>query len=121
MFRQAFSASSRALRVAAPRIATRAQPIRAQLQTSSAFTLRASQPTALRWYSDAKEAPPAEEAKKEDEEAKTETKTEEGGGELAELKKQLEAKDTEAREWKVRSSSILFSSFPLPSLLPLSH
>ena len=75
----------------------------------------------MRWYSDAKEAPPAEEAKKEDEEAKTETKTEEGGGELAELKKQLEAKDTEAREWKVRSSSILFSSFPLPSLLPLSH
>ncbi|KAI9901811.1 hypothetical protein N3K66_003628 [Trichothecium roseum] len=100
MFRQAFSASSRALRVAAPRIATRAQPIRAQLQTSSAITLRASQPAALRWYSDAKEAPPAEEAKKEDEEAKTEAKTDEGGGELAELKKQLEAKDTEAREWK---------------------
>lgn len=56
-----------------------------------------------RWYSDAKETP-AEEKK---EEAK------EGNGEsdpLAELNKKLEAKDTEAREWKVRIPNVAQAS-----------
>jgi molecular chaperone GrpE len=56
--------------------------------------LRAAQPAASRWYSDAKEAP-AEEAKKVEGEAEADP--------LAELKKSLEAKDAEAREWKVRT------------------
>jgi len=55
---------------------------------------RAAQPSALRWYSEAKET--TEGAKAE------EAKAEENGeaDPLAELKKQLEAKDVEARDWK---------------------
>lgn len=101
MFRQAVSASSRALR-AAPRAATTAaiRPFaQSQFQFAApAFALRSAQPAASRWYSEAKEdaAKPAEEAKSENKEAGTEADT------IAELKKALEAKDAEARDWKVR-------------------
>ena len=97
MLRQALSTSTRALR-SAPRLAASKPLPRPQFQTApSTFLLRAAQPAVVRWYSDAKEAP-AEEAK-ENAEAK------EAGGEsdaVAELKKALEAKDNEAKEWKVR-------------------
>lgn len=101
MFRQAVTASSRALR-AAPRAAAAPRPfIQSQFQSAPAFTLRAAQPAVSRWYSDAKESDSAKPA----EEAKTETKKEEksANGEadsVAELKKALEAKEAEARDWK---------------------
>ncbi|RSL51659.1 GrpE protein mitochondrial [Fusarium duplospermum] len=101
MFRQAVTASSRALR-AAPRAAAAPRPfIQSQFQSAPAFTLRVAQPAVSRWYSDAKES----ESAKPTEEAKTETKKEEksANGEsdtVAELKKALEAKETEARDWK---------------------
>lgn len=101
MFRQAISTSSRALR-AVPRAATRPF-VQSQFQSAPAFTLRAAQPTVARWYSDAKEsetAKPAEEAKesKDAKEATTEPDA------VAELKKALETKDAEARDWKVCST-----------------
>ncbi|KAI8719186.1 GrpE protein-like protein [Fusarium sp. LHS14.1] len=102
MFRQAVTASSRALR-AAPRAAAAApRPfIQSQFQSAPAFTPRAAQPAVSRWYSDAKESDSAKPA----EEAKTENKKDEksANGEadaVAELKKALEAKETEARDWK---------------------
>ncbi|KAL6413858.1 hypothetical protein AUP68_03387 [Ilyonectria robusta] len=98
MFRQALSTSSRALR-AAPRAAATRSFVQSQFQPAPAFTLRAAQPTVARWYSDAKEsetAKPAEEAKeaKDAKEASTEPDA------VAELKKALETKDAEARDWK---------------------
>lgn len=94
MFRQAFSTSSRALR-SAPRLAANQPLLRTQFQAApAAFSLRTAQPAVARWYSDAKENA----AEGEKAEAK------EGSGEtdaVAELKKNLEAKDAEAREWKV--------------------
>ncbi|EEU47972.1 uncharacterized protein NECHADRAFT_98880 [Fusarium vanettenii 77-13-4] len=100
MFRQAVTASSRALR-AAPRAAAPRPFIQSQFQSAPAFTLRAAQPAVSRWYSDAKESDSAKPA----EEAKTESKKDEKStnGEtdaVAELKKALEAKETEARDWK---------------------
>ncbi|KAF7542325.1 hypothetical protein G7Z17_g11668 [Cylindrodendrum hubeiense] len=96
MFRQAISTSSRALR-AAPRAAATRPFVQAQFQSTPAFTLRAAQPAVSRWYSDAKEsesAKPAEEAKEAAKEAATEPDA------VAELKKALETKDAEARDWK---------------------
>ncbi|KAH6900176.1 GrpE-domain-containing protein [Thelonectria olida] len=95
MFRQAISTSSRALRTA-PRAAAVRPFIQSQFQSAPAFALRSAQPAASRWYSDAKEsdAKPAEEAKSETKEAGTEADS------IAELKKALEAKDAEARDWK---------------------
>lgn len=92
MFRQAVSNSSRALR-SVPRL-TAQQALRPQFQTAPfAAPVRAFQPAASRWYSDAKETPAEGE--------KAEAKEEKGGDEVAQLKKDLEAKDAEAREWKV--------------------
>lgn len=121
MLRQIFTTSSRSLRVA-PRLAVPRPFIQSQFKAAPAFSLRAAQPVSSRWYSDAKEEPVAKQA----EEAKTEEKTEtkEGNGEndaVAELKKALEAKETEARDWKVRSypsRARLFCS-PLASLFVL--
>lgn len=94
MFRQAIATSSRALRTA-PRVAARPF-IQTQFQSAPAFALRSIQPSASRWYSDAKES---ESAKTE--ESKTEDKTANGESDaVAELKKSLEAKDAEARDWK---------------------
>ena len=96
MLRQALSTSSRALR-AAPRLPAAARFSRPQFQTTPSFSLRALQPSASRWYSESKEQPAEGQASE-----KTEAK--EGNGEadpLAELKQSLEAKDAEARDWKV--------------------
>lgn len=91
MFRQAVSTSSRALR-SVPRL-TAQQALRPQFQTAPfAAPVRGFQPAASRWYSDAKETPVEGE--------KAEAKEEKGGDEVAQLKKDLEAKDAEAREWK---------------------
>ncbi|KAF4970925.1 hypothetical protein FSARC_2121 [Fusarium sarcochroum] len=98
MFRQAIATSSRALR-AAPKVTVPRPFIQSQFQAAPAFTLRSAQPVVSRWYSDAKEseAKPAEEAK----EAKSEEKAADAENDpLAELKKNLEAKETEVRDWK---------------------
>ncbi|KAF4458398.1 molecular chaperone [Fusarium albosuccineum] len=98
MFRQAVTASSRALRVA-PRAAVPRPFIQSQFQAAAAFTLRAAQPAVSRWYSDKKEGEP--EPAKPTEEAKTEEKSANGESDpVAELKKALEAKETEVRDWK---------------------
>ncbi|KAF4969379.1 hypothetical protein FZEAL_10239 [Fusarium zealandicum] len=95
MFRQAVTASSRALR-AAPRAAVPRPFISSQFQSAPAFTPRAAQPAVSRWYSDAKEsdAKPAEEAKTGEQSANGESDA------VAELKKALEAKEAETRDWK---------------------
>lgn len=90
MFRQAFATSSRALR-STPRITQR-------LTSPSVYVARSFQPIAPRWYSEAKDAG----AEKPE---ATEAKTEHGNDELAQLKKDLETKDAEARDWKVNDSS----------------
>ncbi|KAF7559877.1 hypothetical protein G7046_g4269 [Stylonectria norvegica] len=96
MFRQAFATSTRALR-SAPRLTVTKPFLQSQFIAAPAFTLRAAQPSASRWYSDAKDAEPA----KAGEEAKSEGKEESGEPDaLAELKKSFEAKDAEARDWK---------------------
>ncbi|PNY26993.1 Nucleotide exchange factor GrpE [Tolypocladium capitatum] len=95
MLRQALSASSRALR-SAPRLAAPRPLLRPQFQTApSTFSFAQAQPAVARWYSDAKEAPA--------EGAKDHAEAKEEGGEsdaLSELKKALEAKENEAKEWK---------------------
>lgn len=100
MLRQALTTSSRALR-SAPRLGANQPLLRTQFQNNApaAWSIRAAQPTVARWYSDAKEAPAEGE--------KAETEAKEGAGEtdaVAELKKSLEAKDAEARDWKVCGS-----------------
>lgn len=92
MLRQALSSSSRALR-SAPRFAATSPLARPQFQSAApAWSIKAAQPIAARWYSDAKEAKPAEEAKDGE---KKEVDP------LAELKKSLEAKEAEVLDWKV--------------------
>jgi molecular chaperone GrpE len=92
MFRQTFSStSSRALRSVAPQISAKQPLLRPQFRTTApAYSLRAAQPSMSRFYSESKDKP-AEEAK---EESKGEA------DQVPELKKSLEAKETEAREWK---------------------
>lgn len=109
MLRQVFSTSSRALR-SAPRVATSLPTLRTPLQNvPAAWSLRRTaqaQPGLARWYSDAKEtsAEGKNTDKAEDSKAKEAQEAQEGSGEsdaLAELKKALEAKEAEARDWKV--------------------
>ncbi|KAF4453599.1 molecular chaperone GrpE [Fusarium austroafricanum] len=97
MFRQAIATSSRALR-AAPKVAVPRPFIQSQFRVAPAFTIRSVQPAVSRWYSDAKEseAKPAEEAKSEEKPAEGEKESDP----LAELKKQLEAKENEVKDWK---------------------
>ncbi|UKZ86174.1 uncharacterized protein TrAFT101_002012 [Trichoderma asperellum] len=101
MFRQAIAASSRALR-STPSIAASRAVLRPQLQTAApAVSIRSFQPAASRWYSESKESTETKEAPKAEE--KAETKEGETNGEsdvVAQLKKDLEAKDAEARDWK---------------------
>lgn len=95
MLRQALSSSSRALR-AAPRFGAAAPAVRPQFQSAApAWSIKVAQPAAARWYSDAKEEKPAEEAKDGAKEPDA----------MAEMKKNLEAKEAEARDWKVSSSN----------------
>lgn len=93
MLRQAVAAVPRALR-AAPRASVLVRPQTYAAATTPAF--RSFQPATTRWYSEAKEEKP--------EEKKEGAAKEENGAsdEVSELKKSLEAKDAEAREWKVR-------------------
>lgn len=101
MFRQAIAASSRALR-STPSIAASRAVLRPQLQTAApAVSIRSFQPAASRWYSESKESTETKEAPKAEE--KAEAKEGETNGEsdvVAQLKKDLEAKDAEARDWK---------------------
>ncbi|KAG5972155.1 hypothetical protein E4U58_006897 [Claviceps cyperi] len=105
MLRQAFSTSSRALR-SATRIAANQSTLRTPFHNvPAAWSLRITQqiqPGLVRWYSDAKETP-VEGEKAEKAETAEKTEAEEGAGEpdaLAELKKQLETKEAEIRDWK---------------------
>lgn len=91
MFRQVVASFPRALRTA-PRLSANSAALRTQLQ-SPAATLRAFQPAVSRWYSDAKEAEGDKAAESKEANGATD--------EVAELKKSLEAKDAEVREWKV--------------------
>ncbi|EHK49064.1 hypothetical protein TRIATDRAFT_281055 [Trichoderma atroviride IMI 206040] len=101
MFRQAIAASSRALR-STPGIAASRAVLRPQFQTAApAVSIRSFQPAASRWYSETKESTESKEAPKAEE--KAEAKEGEKNGEadaVAQLKKDLEAKDAEARDWK---------------------
>lgn len=101
MFRQAIAVSSRALR-STPSIAASRAVLRPQFQTAApAVSIRSFQPAASRWYSEAKESTETKEAPKAEE--KAEAKEGEKNGEtdaVAQLKKDLEAKDAEARDWK---------------------
>ncbi|KAM3561092.1 hypothetical protein ARSEF4850_003365 [Beauveria asiatica] len=90
MLRQAAAALPRSLRAGAPR-ASAVRPQAYAVATTPA--LRSFQPAALRWYSEVRED------KADDN--KTEIREEiPVSDEVSELKKSLEAKDAEAREWK---------------------
>lgn len=106
MLRQAIATSSRALR-SAPRTSSAAAPlvrpshIYTRAASSPAFTIRAA---GSRWYSDAKtststgeqaEAPASDQAESKESSAQSDA--------VAELKKALEAKEAEVKDWKVRS------------------
>ncbi|VUC32054.1 unnamed protein product [Clonostachys rosea] len=93
MFRHALTTSSRALRSTAPRMTATSSVGPSQFRIAAAASPRHFTPAMGRWYSDAKETK-TEEAKEEAKEASAEADP------VAELKKQLEAKDAEAREWK---------------------
>lgn len=90
MLRQAIAAVPRSLRVA-PRASAAQLLARPQAYAVATPAFRSFQPAASRWYSEAKEEK-TEEKKAESSEA---------SDEVSELKKSLEAKDAEAREWKV--------------------
>ncbi|KAL7923038.1 GrpE domain-containing protein [Trichoderma austrokoningii] len=101
MFRQAIASSSRALR-STPSIAVSRAVLRPQFQTAApAVSIRSFQPASSRWYSEGKESAESKEAPKVEE--KAEAKEGDKNGEpdaVAQLKKDLEAKDAEARDWK---------------------
>jgi molecular chaperone GrpE len=120
MFKQVLSTSSRALR-SSTRIPTQTPVLRAQfapapLGVSPASIFRsqlarapsgaAARISGARWYSDQAE-PAAKEDKKEKESTQDAEarEAEEPADAVAELKAKLEAKDKEARQWKVRRAS----------------
>ncbi|KAK8148950.1 Mitochondrial matrix cochaperone [Beauveria asiatica] len=94
MLRQAAAALPRSLRAGAPRASASQLLVRPQAYAvATTPALRSFQPAALRWYSEVRED------KADDN--KTEIKEEiPVSDEVSELKKSLEAKDAEAREWK---------------------
>ncbi|KAM3445415.1 hypothetical protein NHJ13734_000542 [Beauveria thailandica] len=94
MLRQAAAALPRSLRAGAPRASASQLLVRPQAYAvATTPALRFFQPAALRWYSEVRED------KADDN--KTEIKEEiPVSDEVSELKKSLEAKDAEAREWK---------------------
>ncbi|KAI9158440.1 GrpE protein-like protein [Paramyrothecium foliicola] len=96
MMRRAFTNSARALR-SAPRLSAAGSPLLRQslIQNTPIYSSRALQPAASRWYSDAKDSA-AEAGKPEQTEAKENGESDA----VAELKKALEAKEAEARDWK---------------------
>ncbi|KAL7805869.1 GrpE domain-containing protein [Trichoderma gracile] len=107
MLRQALATSSRALR-STPTVAASRAFLRPQIQNAApAISIRSFQPIASRWYSDNKEATETKEAPAANQKA-GEEKTESSEGDknnsetdaVAQLKKEIEAKDKEARDWK---------------------
>lgn len=114
MLRQALASSSRALR-STPIAASRAI-LRPQIQTAApAISIRAFQPIASRWYSETKEATETKEAPAAEEKADAKEGEKKNGetDEVAQLKKDLEAKDKEARDWKVCILSLYTFSTPI--------
>lgn len=104
MLRQALvsstSSSSRALRAVA-RLSTSQPLLRPQFRATPAFSIRAFPPAISRWYSDGK-ASDEKPAEDEAAEKKSEEEGDKGGSDvLAQLRKDLEAKEAEARDWKV--------------------
>ncbi|KAH6610173.1 molecular chaperone [Trichoderma cornu-damae] len=102
MLRQALATSSRALRTT-PSIAASRALLRPQLQTAAApaISIRSFQPAIGRWYSESKESAEPKEAPAAEETAEAKEGEKDGDSDaVAQLKKDLEAKDKEAREWK---------------------
>ncbi|KAM3512723.1 hypothetical protein MY11210_003597 [Beauveria gryllotalpidicola] len=98
MLRQAAAALPRSLRAVAPRASASQLVVRPQAYAvATTPALRSFQPAALRWYSEAKEDKAEDNKTEPKEETKEETPA---SDEVSELKKSLEAKDAEAREWK---------------------
>jgi hypothetical protein len=113
MLRQALSAPSRAAR-SSLRIATHARVARPHFYQIPSIALRAAQPSVARWYSAEAESTP-----KEATEAPKEGEAKNGAAdEAAALKKQLEEKEAEIRDWKVRQEEPLapLASSPLTQL-----
>jgi hypothetical protein len=102
MLRQVISSvPARAARSSIRLVARGQAPSRAQAFNQSLISARAIQPAFSRWYS--AETEPAKEAVKESAEGRPEAESQEAADPQAVLKKELEAKDAEARDWKVRS------------------
>lgn len=99
MFRQAIATSSRTVR-SGLRTQTPKPVFQNQFQTSPAFRIRAAQPAVARWYSDAKEN--NDNINNNNEAPKEAEKAEKADDAESALKKQLEAKEKEAADWKVR-------------------
>ncbi|KAM3563373.1 hypothetical protein MY1884_001286 [Beauveria asiatica] len=94
MLRQAAAALPRSLRAGAPRASASQLLVRPQAYAvATTPALRSFQPAALRWYSEVRE----DKADANKTEIKEEIPV---SDEVSELKKSLEAKDAEAREWK---------------------
>lgn len=93
MMRRTFTSSARAL----PLRSASASPLLRQSfrQSTPVFVSRATQPVTSRWYSDAKESS-SDGAKPQEAEPKQNGESDA----VAELKKALDAKDAEARDWK---------------------
>ena len=114
MLRQTFSVPSRTIG-SSLRQAVRRQIIRPQFYRAPiAAAARATGPLQrTRWYSDQPESKEAETKKAETEKAGTEDAAESGDGAVKEesieatLRKQLEAKEAEIRDWKVCCPSTL--------------
>ncbi|KAI1825380.1 GrpE-domain-containing protein [Xylaria intraflava] len=103
MFRQALTASSRAISSSSRTIAQRPSA-RLQISPAPSNPLRIISPTGTRWYSDQQNTT----AKKEDQEATQTTEAKESENAAAppsaeeELKQKLESKEREAIDWKDR-------------------
>jgi molecular chaperone GrpE len=104
MLRQAVAQSSRALR-SSLQATTRSPLLRSQFQARAPVSIRTVQPIASRWYSAETPKESAEEAKEGEEPKPTGTAEPKDGGAVSEvdaLKKQLETKEKEIIDWKVR-------------------
>ena len=105
MLRQTLSSPSRTLasglRTAAQRQISRRQFLIAPIAAAPRSVGLQQPQQRARWYSDNTDAPKAAETKEEEGAAKEDP--------LAAIKKQLEAKDAEVRDWKV---CCFFSAYP---------
>lgn len=99
MLRNALTTSSRALRSASSRAAVRTPAVR---QFAPAPAFRPAFAPQSRWYSEQTDAKKEPEATKTEDAAKKDEPAAGEAGEVAELKKKLEAKEKEVLDWKVR-------------------